>query len=214
MNTCYIITAYINGKISDFINKEEKPFILCADGGYRFAKQENIIPNLIIGDFDSFRENISSEIQTIHYPSEKDDTDTMLCVKYAVEKEFDKICIIGGMGGRLDHTLSNLQSMAWAINFWKEHELKAKKISMCDNQNHIMLIMNESIKLSGRPGEKISLISYSEKSINVTTKNLKWELTGALLTNAFPLGISNEFLTDECEISVDSGQLLILRSKD
>lgn len=93
----------------------------------------------------------------------------MLCVKYAVEKGFDDICLVGGMGGRLDHTISNLQSMAWAIDFWNLNRLKGKKISMSDCQNHVMLIMDDSIILSGTPGEKISLLSYSENCINVTT---------------------------------------------
>ncbi len=214
MNKCFIITAFINGSIKDNINITQNDYIICADGGYKFATQEKITPNLLLGDFDSFKGPLPQEIQTITYPVEKDDTDTMLCVKYAVEKGFNDICLVGGMGGRLDHTISNLQSMSWAIEFWNANHLKGKKISMSDCQNHVMLIMDDSIIISGTPGEKISLLSYSENCMNVTTKNLKWELTNALLRNSFPLGISNEFLTSECEISVEKGQLLIIRAKD
>lgn len=214
MSRCFIITAFINGNIKYNLNVTQNDYIICADGGYKFAKQAGIIPNLIIGDFDSFNDNPPQNIQTITYSTEKDDTDTMLCIKYAIEKEFDSIYIVGGIGGRLDHTISNIQSMVWAIEFWHNNHIKGKKISMCDSQNHVMLIMNDSIKLSGSPKEKISLISYSQNCINVTTKNLKWELTNAELKNSFPLGISNEFLTSECEISVEQGQLLIIKSKD
>lgn len=214
MNKCFIITAFINGTIKENLHVTQDDFIICADGGYKFARQEEIVPNLLLGDFDSLKEILPSDISTKIYPVEKDDTDTMLCVKYAVEKGFSDICIVGGIGGRLDHTLSNLQSMAWAIDFWNINHLKEKKISMSDYQNNVMLIMNDSIKISGTPGEKISLLSYSENCINVTTRNLKWELTNACLTNFFPLGISNEFLTNHCEISVEKGKLLIIQSKD
>lgn len=214
MKTCFIITAFINGNIKNNLNITKNDFVICADGGYKFAKNEEIIPNILIGDFDSFKEKLPQNIPNITHPIEKDDTDTMLCIKYAMEKDFDNICIVGGMGGRLDHTLSNLQSIAWAVNYWNDKQIKGKKISMIDSQNQVMLIMNNSIKLSGIPGEKISLISYSESCKNVSTKNLKWELTKAQLTNFFPLGISNEFLTNECEISVEKGQLLIVKSID
>lgn len=214
MKRCFIITAFLNGNIKYDLNINENDFIICADGGYKFAKQAGITPNLIIGDFDSFNDNPPQNIQTLTYPTEKDDTDTMLCVKYAIEKEYEDICIVGGMGGRLDHTISNLQSMAWAIEFWNTNHIKNKKISMRDCQNHVMLIMNDSIKLYGYPKEKISLISYSEKCTNITTKNLKWELSNAELTNSFPLGISNEFSAYECDISVKEGKLLIIKSKD
>lgn len=214
MNKCFIITAFINGTIKENLHITQDDFIICADGGYKFARQEAIIPHLLLGDFDSLKDTIPSSIETKVYPIEKDDTDTMLCVKYAVEKGFSDICIVGGMGGRLDHTLSNLQSMAWAVEFWKINHMKGKKISMRDYQNNVMLVMNDSVKISGKPGEKISLLSYSENCINVTTKNLKWELTNAQLTNSFPLGISNEFLTTQCEVSVEKGQLLIIQAKD
>ncbi len=214
MNRCFIITAFINGQIQSNFNITENDYVICADGGYKFAKQEKIVPHMIIGDLDSFEEQLPENIEKIIHPVEKDDTDTMLCIKFAMEKGFDDICIVGGMGGRLDHTISNLQSMAWAVKYWNDKQIKSKKISMSDCQNHAMLIMNDSITLKGLPCEKISLISYSETCKNVTTKNLKWELTNAQLTNSFPLGISNEFLGDECEVSVEKGQLLIIKSLD
>lgn len=214
MNRCIIITAFINGHIRDMAHISKDDYIICADGGYKLAKKEGIIPHLVIGDFDSFTESPELNIPTIIHPVEKDDTDTLLCIKYAAEREFSEICLVGGMGGRLDHTISNLQSMAWCIDFWHSNHIKNKKISMHDSQNEVIIIMNGSAKIAGRPGEKISLISYSDNCINVTTKKLKWELTNAHLTSSFALGISNEFLTSECEISVESGKLLVIRSID
>ncbi|QAT43110.1 thiamine diphosphokinase [Aminipila luticellarii] len=214
MNKCFIITGFINGNIKNIAHISKEDYIICADGGYRFAIREGIEPDLLIGDFDSFTEGPPDHVHTITHPIEKDDTDTMLCIKYAVEKGIHEICLIGGMGGRLDHTLSNLQSMAWATEFWHSRHMKGRTIRMLDCQNEVMMLKNDTLQLSGTPGEKISLISYSDACMNVTAKSLKWKLINAHLTNSFPLGISNEFLTDQCEISVGNGCLLILRSKD
>ncbi|MFV0516580.1 MAG: thiamine diphosphokinase [Aminipila sp.] len=218
MNKCYIFTAYINGGLQkdliSFFGIKPDDFIICADGGYKFARGCHITPNLLIGDFDSFTATLPPDIEKLIYPSEKDDTDTMLSVKYAVENNFDDICIIGGLGGRLDHTISNLQSLSWAIDYWTAHKMMNNKISICDYQNRAMLISNQQIILHGTVGETLSLISYSEKCTGITTKNLKWELKDAELTNSFPLGISNEFMDDFCQITVLDGKLLIVRSID
>lgn len=214
MSKCFIITAFINGSIKSITDIGKNDYIICADGGYRLAKKENIVPNLLIGDFDSFNEALPQNIKTFVHPIEKDDTDTMLCVKYAAEKNFDEICIVGGIGGRLDHTLSNLQTLAWMVNHWKENKIIGKKISMTDYKNHIMLICHETVILRGYPGQKISLISFSDECTGITAKGLKWELTDATLTNSFPLGISNEFLGETAEISVAEGLLLVVSSRD
>ena len=213
MTRCIIITAYLEGFIKDSIEIQKNDFILCADGGYKIAKQEQITPHLLIGDFDSFIENLPEKIEIIKHPVEKDDTDTLLCIKYAIEQDYEDIVIIGGMGGRIDHTLSNLQSMSWAMDFWKSKKLK-RSIYMCDAKNKVFFLQDSTIDLEGHVGDKISLISYTDKCIGVFTNGLKWALCDAVLTNSSPIGISNEFIDSTASISVATGKLLITLSKD
>ncbi|MBN7772160.1 thiamine diphosphokinase [Clostridium aminobutyricum] len=213
MSRCIIITAYLEGRIKDSIEIQKNDFIICADGGYRYAKKEKITPHLLIGDLDSFTEKLPDEIQIIKHPVEKDDTDTMLCIKHAVQHNFDEIVLIGGMGGRIDHTLSNLQSMSWTADYWTSQNDK-HKISMRDAKNQVIILQNNSILLEGNIGDKISLISYSEKCSGIFTQGLKWPLSDATLTNSFPVGISNEFTDTAAAVSVEEGKLLIVLSKD
>lgn len=213
MTRCIIITAYLEGCIKDSIEIQKNDFILCADGGYKIAKQEQIIPHLLIGDFDSFKEELPNQIEIIKHPVEKDDTDTMLCIKYAIEHDYDEIAIIGGMGGRIDHTFSNIQSMCWAMDFWTSKKLN-RTIYICDSKNKVFFLEGGSITLEGNLGEKISLISYTDRCTGVYTNGLKWPLIDAVLTNSAPIGISNEFLDSKASISVAEGKLLITISKD
>src|SRR5665648_310101 len=103
MCKCYIITSYLNGDLSSILHKKNGDFLICADNGYSVAKDNGIVPDLIIGDFDSIKIDLPSDIEVIKLPVEKDVTDTLACVKYAINECFKDIIILGGIGGRLDH---------------------------------------------------------------------------------------------------------------
>ena len=108
MKRCFIFAA------GTFFGLRERPvpgdFVIAADAGYRTCQQAGIVPNLLLGDFDSMEQ---PDFPNIHRsPVEKDDTDTMLAVKTALEQGCDTVYIYGGTGGkRLDHTLANLQTL-------------------------------------------------------------------------------------------------------
>lgn len=216
--SCIIITAYIEGRIKEIVNIDDYDCVICADNGYFWALQEEILPDLIIGDFDSLKDDsllpnsstpTKSYTEILRLPVEKDYTDTHVCIQEAVNRGFKHICIVGGIGGRLDHTLANLQSIAWATDSFSDLE-----IYMLDKKNRIALLKNSEITLHGKPGETFSLISFSESCTGVNVKNAKWCLENAILTNHFPLGTSNEFLEAPCRISVEKGELLVIRSMD
>ena len=121
--------------------------------------------------------------------------------------------IIGGLGGRLDHTVSNLQSLAYAAG-------KGIKAYIIDEQNVVSLLscgqpaVPQVMHIKKRPGYKLSLLSYSEKCEGVSVSGTHYTLSDASLTNAFPLGVSNEFEEDVAEVRMSEGQLLVILSKD
>ena len=90
--------------------------LIACDKGYGYAKNMRLTPDVVIGDFDSFTGVIDPDIKVLRYPIEKDDTDTMLAVKYALNEGCDRIVICSALGGRMDHTIANIQSMAYAAS--------------------------------------------------------------------------------------------------
>ena len=90
-------------------------FIIAADGGYRYLERMDIMPDLIMGDFDSLGK-IPNHPNVITHPTEKDDTDLMLAVKYAMEHGFKIFCIFGCMGGRTDMSIATMQTLCYILN--------------------------------------------------------------------------------------------------
>lgn len=213
LNRCIIITGYHTESIrlKEYFSFEEGDFIICADGGYSQAKLEGIQPDMVIGDFDSVKyDSIDNELEAsgrvIRVASEKDDTDTMICLKYGIKRGFDDFFILGGLGGRLDHTIANLQTMSYALD-------QGKSIWILDGKNRTTLRTPGSLKIERLEDYFISLFSYGASCSGVTIRGVKYPLENHLLTSSFPLGVSNEFLKEIAEINHSSGRLLIVLSQ-
>lgn len=183
--------------------------VIALDGGLAFCVEHGIRPDRIVGDFDSLLsekqellERYPKEI--IHrLPCEKDDTDTLAAIRLAVEMGYERFIIYGGLGGRLSHTMANIQSLM----FLKEHGLHGE---LGGKGSRIFVIKDESVVLSARGNGYISVFAYGEKASGVTIKNLKYEVEDTELTNAFPIGVSNEFIGKEATVSVKKGALLVV----
>ncbi|MDR3224894.1 MAG: thiamine diphosphokinase, partial [Clostridiales Family XIII bacterium] len=129
---CVIITAWLESKIADVVTISADDFIICADGGLEFAAADGIMPDAVIGDFDSLsrdpdaiiqsiRRNISSggtdkNPEIIRLPREKDETDTISCVQYAIAKGISDFLIVGGLGGRFDHSIAIIQTLSFLLD--------------------------------------------------------------------------------------------------
>lgn len=216
LNRCVIITSYQSALLNGSWEYRSDDFIICADGGYSHARAAGIVPHLVIGDFDSIdyayiKNDLArsglTECRIARVAAEKDDTDTMICVKYGIEQGYDEFIILGGLGGRLDHTVANLQTMCYAV----EHR---KTIWFLDGKNRATLRAPGSLSIEARKDCKISLFAFGESCEGVTISGVKYPLRDHLLKNDFPLGVSNEFIEKKAEISHTSGKLLIILSQD
>jgi thiamine pyrophosphokinase len=184
----------------------ESDYVIAADGGYKYCQEHEIIPDLIIGDFDSLDGNFSFGGRIITLPKEKDITDTAAAVDYALEAGFDEFHIFGGTGGRLDHTLANI---ALAANLGK------KRCYLYGDGVIITSVTDGKITfLSHDIGKTVSVFSFSEKSEGVTLGGLRYPLENAVLYNNFPLGVSNEIAVKEVTIEVKSGTLIVILPED
>ena len=203
----FIITPFLTESIRHTVHIEKNDLVLCADVAYLAAKRENIEPNIIIGDFDHGENDApqSTTAEFIRVPSEKDDTDTMLCVKYALEHGADEIVIVGGIGGRLDHTFANLQTLSYI----ETHGAHARLLS---EDNEAFLVSGKRV-LAKKDGWYLSVFAYDTVCTGVTIKGTKYEVSDVSLDTHFPLGVSNEITEKEAVIDVKDGTLLIILSK-
>jgi len=110
LNNCYIAGA---GEFCKDVLPGHGDFVIAADGGFAALTSYGVVPDLVIGDFDSLEPGLLSAVSdhpnVIRSSAEKDDTDMMLAVKHALNLGYRSFIINGGLGGRLDQTLANIQ---------------------------------------------------------------------------------------------------------
>jgi len=199
---CAIVSG---GPFSTLEGIKNSDFIIACDKGYEYLKLNNLDTDLLIGDLDSCKEIISKKTKKIILPKEKDDTDTMAAVKYAIFNKFEEIKLYCALGGRFDHTVANIQSCIWGIK-------RIKNIKIYDKYNEIYFVRNSKINIPKKIGYSLSVFSMTNICKNVFIKNAKYNLNNAILKNSIPIGVSNEWVRDS-EISVESGILMIVLSK-
>lgn len=197
-----IVTPYIEGELKEIIYGRKFDIVICADASFDAAKDTGLDPDVVIGDFDHGNEPKFNNI--VRVPCEKDDTDTMLCIKYAISRGANDIMIAGGIGGRLDHTIANIQSLAYAEN----HGAHAV---LTDEINTAFLIYKNT-RVARDSGLYLSLFAYGGDAV-VSLKGTKYVAERVTLSVDYPLGVSNEITSDEAEITLHSGKILVVLSK-
>ena len=195
----------------------EGDYCIACDAGFKYAQDLGILPDLIVGDFDSASEMGSEFLNGIKEIAKddpdrivklnvmKDDTDTIKAVKIVLSKGYKKFYLYGATGGRrLDHTLANVQTLL----FIKHNGAKGY---IMDSDRMILIAENETVNFNVGNTGYISIFSLSEVSRGVTLKGLMYTLQNGEILNDFPLGVSNEFIIDEeAVVSVEDGALLIV----
>lgn len=182
-------------------------FVIAADGGYKFVQENAITANLLVGDFDSLGE-IPNHPNIIRHPVEKDDTDTMLAVRLAIERGYKNIFVFGGTGGkRFDHTLANIQSLHFAAE---------NKVSMfVFGENYVIsAVCNGTMTFDSKFRGFVSVFSACDAASGVYLNGLKYTLNDVTLSNCIPLGTSNEFINTQATISVKKGTLFVIWNTD
>lgn len=200
---CVLIGAMDCENELSLIGKED--YVMLLDGGYR--NKERIKPDLILGDFDSLG-YIPKEKNVLVFPVKKDDTDMMLAAKLGVEKGFDEFLLLGGVGGRLDHTIANIQTLAYL----KSH---GKSAMMVGAGQQICLLHNERYQLPIKKSGLVSVFAYGGEAKGVTIEGLLYEVSNVTLSPEYPLGVSNHYEMDNSKgaaptISVKDGVLLLI----
>lgn len=188
-------------KIRSFL-RDDDFFIVC-DGGLNHIKKLKILPNLIIGDFDSHK-NPNLPVETIVLPREKDDTDSVFALKTAILRGFTNFVFIGMLGARLDHELGNLYMLV------KCHKKNLSAI-MLDDFSEMQLVGKEEVQIEDRYAY-FSLLNITGSARGITIKNAKYPLENAEITQEYQFGISNEVLPRKtATVCVEEGELLLIK---
>ena len=195
---CVIFTARCEGDVARAYAPKAKDYVLCADGGWELARRAGVTPDCVLGDFDS--SDAPAGVTVRRFPREKDDTDTMLCLKQGLAMGFDDFWIVGGFGGRLDHTLANLQTLHYAA-------LRGARAQMRDGGAWASAVCRGQVRVPNLGGG-FSVFALDERCAGVSIRGAKYQVEDAVLSNAFPLGVSNAFAGDEALVSVKEGTLL------
>lgn len=194
--------------------REKSVWMIAADRGMDFFYRNRIQPDVIIGDFDSaereslayFREQGRTQIREL-CPI-KDDTDTESAIRYALEQGAEQITLLGATGSRLDHVLGNVELLGIGLK-------AGVPITIMDEKNRIRMIdKGITIKKSEQYGTYVSLLPYTERVEHLTLCGVKYPLADATLTGFCSLGVSNEIVEEEAEITFDGGILLVVESRD
>ncbi len=197
---CYIFGA------GDMVPLRKKPdkgdCVIAADGGWLACRDAAIVPDLLLGDFDSLGE-CPDFPRVMRFPVEKDDTDMMLAIKRGLELGHREFHLYGGMGGRrTDHTIANLQALLYLA--------RRGAIGWLYGDGEVYTVIhNGTITLTAKERGILSVFCLGAEARGVTVRGAQYELEDAVLTGDFPLGVSNHFVGNQIEISVCDGSLLL-----
>ncbi|MCM1506389.1 MAG: thiamine diphosphokinase [Ruminococcus flavefaciens] len=197
---------FAGGDIKDYSFVDtEADLVICADRGIIHAVKLGIVPDIVTGDFDSYTGDIPECKEIYRSIPEKDDTDTMLAVKLALERGADNIRLYGATGGRFDHTFANIQTLIYA----HEHDCR---MSIYDNDN-IITVQGAGTQTYEKHGDwYFSVFSLTEKLHVKKMTGVKYPVEDYVFTQGFPLGVSNE-ITDTAVVAVEKGLALIVHSR-
>lgn len=177
--------------------------MLAADAGYLACRQAGVVPDLLLGDFDSMDQPEDFD-RVRRMPVEKDDTDTMLAVKTGLKQGCGEFYLYGGTGGkRLDHTLANLQTLLYLRR-------RGARGYLYDNDFVWTAIENETLTVEQTvEWGLLSVFSLEGRAAGIDEAGVQYPLSRASLTAEFPLGVSNHIIAPKARITVRQGALLV-----
>ena len=200
MSVCYIVGA---GEFYGDFSPSATDLVIAADGGFDTCKRLGILPDLLIGDMDSIEG--SADIEKFIFPVKKDETDTYLAYLEGIKRGYTRFEIYGGLGGRADHTLANLQLL---YRIAKEGNAAA----LVGRDTRMLAFGDRSVTLETFAGQSLGVFALSPVCEGVTIEGAAYTLEKGTLQNDFPLGVSNTALGASVTVSVEKGEILCVLS--
>ncbi|MBQ6996821.1 MAG: thiamine diphosphokinase [Oscillospiraceae bacterium] len=199
MGKCILFCAAEFDRLAQ--NIEDDDYVIAADGGLRHLKALSRKPDAILGDFDSLGfVPQGAEV----FPVQKDDTDAMLAVRHGLTRGYREFVIYGGLDGqRLDHTVANYQTLQFLSDNGAAGYLIGKDYI-------VTVIKNETLRFPNTAEGVLSVFCLGEDARGVSIRGLQYPLQNGTLTGGFPLGVSNHFVGEAAQVTVENGSLLVM----
>lgn len=212
MKICIILNGEIKNYdyINSIISNESYDYIICSDGGANHAYNMNILPDYIIGDLDSTSKDIidyykSKNVEFKKFPSKKNETDTELSIKLSEKLNAKQIDLIGALGGRIDHTIANIN----LLYYIRKRGIKPRIIT---DKEEVYIAIDEEVSIDGKKGDIVSILPIRNDAKGITLKNLEYPLENNDIEFSKPLGISNVMTDISCNIKVNEGSIIIIKN--
>lgn len=180
----------------------EADLIIAADSGYDLAIKAGFAVDVLVGDMDSIEtEVIPGHVIVERHPTDKDSTDLELALARVMDDKPQRIVVVGGAGGRVDHELAAAALLC--SDRWAEID----EIDWVTDRGWSHVIRGRRI-VHGDVGDVISLIPMGGPVTGVRTKGLRWNLNDASMDPGTTWGVSNEFDGPVADVTIRSGCLL------
>lgn len=202
MGKCYLVGA---GDFTPF-EPTASDTVIAADGGLDYLLPRGIRPTLLVGDLDSLSSDAPSDIPLVRHPVKKDETDMHLCYLEGVKTGEHDFVIIGGTGGRPDHTFANYSLLLHIVK-------DGNRAVMLDGKFAYTAVCNGRFRISAQElpnGKGISVFAIGGRASGVFITGLEYEVRDCTLECDFPLGVSNKSIGEDVSVTVGDGALLIM----
>jgi thiamine pyrophosphokinase len=201
--TCYLVGA---GEVAPLPNLLPEDLLIAVDGGLHACTAQGLSPQILVGDLDSFGDAPLPNIPICRFPVKKDETDTYLAYLEGVRRGYKHFEIYGGLGGRADHTIANLQLLRRIAG-------EGNTAVLVGTDARMVAFADRETTLQTHVGQPLGVFALTEVCEGVSIRGAEYNLENGILRNDFPLGVSNTAKESEVKISVKKGALLCVLSK-
>ena len=183
--------------------------VIAADSGLHHALALGADVDLVVGDLDSADSQavdaaVAAGASVVRHPAAKDATDLDLALRVARDEGCDRVVIVGGHGGRVDHFVANLLLLA------------SPDLDDLDIEGRVgdarVFVVRTRCDLRGSPGDLCTLLPLGGPASGVRTERLRFPLDGETLEPGSTRGVSNVLLAADASVSIDAGTLLAILS--
>lgn len=202
------------GFVEEVLAQNEGANIIGVDKGLEYLYHHHIIPQYIVGDFDSINPEVidyyrkETNVPIREYNPIKDATDTEIAIRLGITLGSRELIILGATGGRVDHLWANVQTLAIACK-------AGVQAFIMDRRNRIRVIDKPlKLKKAEAYGEYLSVFTLAGEVFDFNLRGTKWPLEHHILKPCDSLTVSNQFEAAVVEIDFPDGLLTVMETRD
>jgi thiamine pyrophosphokinase len=191
---------------------EKVDLLIGVDGGTKVLKDLSLVPDVLVGDFDSLDRNIllyfkNLGVEIREFPAEKDEIDSELASMVAQEYGATVQIFTGVIGDRIDHSIGVIQLMFM---------LKSSGLTpyIVEEKFEIGILKNENLVFKCSKDELWSILPLNGDVCGLTLEGFKYSLRKAKMPFGKPFGISNETIEDTVKIDIENGCIIFIRWRE